>query len=65
MGKVGDAKLQRLNRISKVLMCLLLMLSLLTPLSVKADGSSTDWCQVTIKQGGVGHPSGCTTVSLK
>lgn len=42
-----------------------MILSFLTPLSIRAEGSSTDWCKVTINQSGVGHGSGCTTVSLQ
>ena len=57
--------LRRLKRFYVVCICFLIILSFLTPLSIKADGSSTDWCQVTINQTGVGHGSGCTTVSLQ
>lgn len=57
--------MQRLKRIYVFCICFLIILSFLTPLSIKADGSSTDWCQVTINQTGVGHGSGCTTVSLQ
>ena len=57
--------MRRLKRFYVVCICFLIILSFLTPLSIKADGSSTDWCQVTINQTGVGHGSGCTTVSLQ
>lgn len=29
------------------------------------NGSDGSWCKVTIKQGGVGHPSGCTVCSMQ
>lgn len=57
--------LRRLKRFYVVCVCFLIILSFLTPLSVSAEGSSTSWCQVTINQTGVGHGSGCTTVSLQ
>lgn len=54
-----------MKRLFSLLFSTILVLSLMSPIYVSADGSDGSWCTVTIDQSKVGHPSGCTVCSLQ